>query len=653
MWRPGNWSSGQPGSAAAGANGGAMPQASANRRRPQLPPRSTSLTAPSNVSTVSLQGQRSRKGTPVPPAGLKNPLEVLSGILGAPINSEDVGETEDPENTRPSSIDAEIEFGSMSLEDFVDQPDMDDNPTPTKPNEQSVEEYEQEKDKFHDLHRSIKACDEVLKSVESYLSSFQIDLGLVSAEIETLQTRSQALNRKLENRKTVEQLLGPIVEDIALAPHVVRKITEGEVNDGWVRALQETELKIKSIQTRDPATIKAIQDVKPELDRLTNKAIERIREYFVTRIKALRVPNTNAQHIHQNGFLKMKELFDFMANHNVLLADEIGQAYINTMRWYYHSHFQRYHKALEKLKLHMIEKYDALGHEDLSKRGALMPSLKSAHAIARDPFSLGRRIETLRNREHPALKASAAEEDKSFHYIEVPFRHFNYALMENASAEYTFITEFFSYKSYEQASNMFQQIFSPTFTLGQTYTKSLIEPNMDAIGVLLCVRLNNQFAFELQRRRVPAVDGYINATNMLLWPRFQIVMDSHCESLRKHHATGGMGGGRSAMAGDNKQSTAPHLLTQRFGQFMHAILALSSEAGDDEPTANSLGRLRGDFEGFLTRLGNVMTDGRKKERFLFNNYSLVLTIISDTDGKLASEQKEHFEAMKRAFKEQE
>ena len=65
----------------------------------------------------------------------------------------------------------------------------------------------------------------------------------------------------------------------------------------------------------------------------------------------------------------MKELFDFMANHNVLLADEIGQAYINTMRWYYHSHFQRYHKALEKLKLHMIEKYDALGHEDLSKRG--------------------------------------------------------------------------------------------------------------------------------------------------------------------------------------------------------------------------------------------------------------------------------------------
>lgn len=63
------------------------------------------------------------------------------------------------------------------------------------------------------------------------------------------------------------------MDDIALAPHVVRKITEGEVNESWVRALQEVELKIKSIEIRDPAAIKAIQDVKPELERLTNKVL--------------------------------------------------------------------------------------------------------------------------------------------------------------------------------------------------------------------------------------------------------------------------------------------------------------------------------------------------------------------------------------------
>ena len=98
------------------------------------------------------------------------------------------------------------------------------------------------------------------------------------------------------------------------------------------------------------------------------KVIERAREYFVTRIKALRVPNTNAQHIQQHGFLRMKDLFLFMANRSTKLTDEIAQAYINTMRWYYLSHFQRYHKVLEKLKIHRMEKYDTLGHEDLTKR---------------------------------------------------------------------------------------------------------------------------------------------------------------------------------------------------------------------------------------------------------------------------------------------
>lgn len=294
----------------------------------------------------------------------------------------------------------------------------------------------------------------------------------------------------------------------------------------------------------------------------------------------------------------MKELFVFMAVHHKPLADEIAQAYVYTMRWYYLSHFQRYHRSLDKMKLHIMDKNDTLGHEESARRSksrkflicnrdwlrldVLIPSLKSTPASTHDPYNLGRRIETLRNREHPPIKAYTVDEDKSTHYLEVPFRHFNYALIENASAEYTFITDFFSYKSYEQASQMFHQIYDPAFSLAQTYTKSLVESSLDALGILLCVRLNQQFAFELQRRRVPVVDSYINATNMLLWPRFQIIMDAHCESLRKLKPSPGTG----PTADGQKQSTAPHMFTQKFGLFMHSILALSAEAGDDEPTAN-------------------------------------------------------------------
>lgn len=67
----------------------------------------------------------------------------------------------------------------------------------------------------------------------------------------------------------------------------------------------------------------------------------------------------------------MKELFLFMAHHSIQLTDEIAQAYVNTMRWYYLSHFQRYHRSLEKLKMHVMEKYDTLGQEDSTKRSGL------------------------------------------------------------------------------------------------------------------------------------------------------------------------------------------------------------------------------------------------------------------------------------------
>lgn len=113
----------------------------------------------------------------------------------------------------------------------------------------------------------------MLKSVESYLTSFQTDLGAVSAEIETLQSRSTALNTKLENRKTVEKLLGPAVEEISIPPASVRKIVDGPIDDGWTKALQEVEKRAKVIEEKlkGPTSIKAAEDLKPLVANLIDK----------------------------------------------------------------------------------------------------------------------------------------------------------------------------------------------------------------------------------------------------------------------------------------------------------------------------------------------------------------------------------------------
>ena len=251
-----------------------------------------------------------------------------------------------------------------------------------------------------------------------------------------------------------------------------------------------------------------------------------------------------------------------------------------------------------------------------------------------------------------AVGSYLAEDSKITHHIETPFYNFNLALVDNASAEYSFLTAFFSANSFHQVSRQFATIFDPTFSLGQSLTKQLVETSYDCLGILICVRLNQHFAFELQRRKVPVADGYINGTNMLLWPRFQLAMDNHCESVgRAASAISGrsavsalsLTGGADAAA---RQSTAPHVMTQRFGQFLQGILALSSDAGDEEPVGNSLSRLTAEVEAFLTKVAKALGAGGKRERFLANNYSLVLTIIGDTRGRLADEQREHFESLK-------
>jgi hypothetical protein len=130
-----------------------------------------------------------------------------------------------------------------------------------------------DKNKFEDLHRSIRACDDVLNSVEINLTSFQNDLAMVSAEIETLQARSTALSIRLENRKTVEAGLGPIVEEISVSPAVVKKIVDGPIDEGWVRALAEVEKRSKAMDARskEQRNILGINDLRPLLENLISK----------------------------------------------------------------------------------------------------------------------------------------------------------------------------------------------------------------------------------------------------------------------------------------------------------------------------------------------------------------------------------------------
>ena len=131
------------------------------------------------------------------------------------------------------------------------------------------------------------------------------------------------------------------------------------------------------------------------------------------RIRSLRVPNSNIQVIQQTTMLRYRALFHFMLEHHPQLANEIKQAYLNTMKWYYHHHFDRFKRVLEKVRVE--SKIDMLGDE--SRKSGLFSNNKPGLGSlpVNDPFHLGDRVEILKG-DNEVVSMQAKDLDRAVYF---------------------------------------------------------------------------------------------------------------------------------------------------------------------------------------------------------------------------------------------
>ncbi|KAL9081702.1 MAG: hypothetical protein Q9159_007121 [Coniocarpon cinnabarinum] len=683
MWALDRFSTHSTPAASPGRNS-PTPRRSLQIQRPGLAPRTSSLSLYSNTShsnlpstaRTSVSSGLKNQIYSAPPEDVEDPLAAFERLVGTTLSNIEIPREADGRRLEPKELTQEIDFCGQSLEEFVlheERPTSDDSAehvfTEAAYSSAPIVQFESERTRLEDLHRSIEEADVVLQSVEKHLASFQADLSKVSSEIESLQTRSTSLNAKLESRRSVEKLLSPHVEQIALSPDVVKKIAEGPIDETWTKALQELQARAQALKSsKEGEQSRAATDLRPLVDSLSTRAVERIRDYFAAKIKGMRSPNINAQVLQQNDFARFKSLFAFLAEREPKLSEEILQAYVNTMRWYYGTHFTRYRDALSRLRVYTTDKTEILGED--STKAAQARSSNTTTLPTPDLFNLARRIDILRHPMSTALPASTAEETKTATHLEVPFLHYSLALLDNASSEYLFLSSFLpttpsSPFTAQKISRALTAIFNPAFDVGTTLTKSLTSESYDALALLLCIRLTQHFAFTTQRRRIPTLDAYINATTLLLWPRFQQILDTHIDSLKRTTAslpsrasTSGGGAASAAFATlagtaqPSSASTAPHAITQRFANLLRGILALSADARDDEPVGSSIARLRECWEAWVAKMAQGFGAGekgrRERERFLQSNYGLVTAVLADGEvkGRLAEECRVHFEGVR-------
>ncbi|KAI9004736.1 Sac2 family-domain-containing protein [Gaertneriomyces semiglobifer] len=502
-------------------------------------------------------------------------------------------------------------------------------------------DYVKQSQNLVDLHQQIQSCDDILNKMELLMTGFQADLGNISGEIQTLQEQSQLMNIKLKNRMDVQQKMNTILDGVVISPDLIRKISEGEVNEFFLQHLAELNQKIGFVKSQQGRHIKAFGDIGPELERLRLKAAEKARDFLAKKIESLKAPNTNIAIIQQNVLLKYKGLYEFLVERSTDAAAEIRLLYATTIGSHYLSLFDRYIRSLQKLQNVIADKSDLIASEENTKRG--LPGLFGMKAQLKDKtnvFSFGDRVQVLTSSDPGIILPHFAEEQNLKFPFEAIFKSISRLLMDNACSEYLFALEFFVAprqkhgrlpKEVSWGASVFNDIFDSTLKLLQAHSKQYIDASFDAVGILLCIRLNNQNIRIMQKRRVPCLESYTNATNMMLWPRFQAIMDMHVESLKK----------ASPRALLPTKDIHPHYITRRYGEFAASILALN-HGYDDALLTNSLQRLRMEVEHLLMRMSGEFTAKKSRLAFLINNYDLVVSLLSEQSMPSFDQERRHF-----------
>ncbi|KAI8893007.1 Sac2 family-domain-containing protein [Globomyces pollinis-pini] len=484
------------------------------------------------------------------------------------------------------------------------------------------------------LYENIQEIDKLLQDMEVLLGGYRDDLKTMNHEISSIQDESKTLKLKLDNRKAAYKYSSELLDGIVISPDLIKKICEGEINEFFIQHLQELNSKMTYVVSNEDKQIKAFHDIGPELERLRIKAVDKIRDFLLKKIESLKIPNTNIALIQQNSLLKYKELFWFLMERYTPVGVEIHANYINVVNNYFLSSFERYVKSLQKLQL-SSDKSELIGTVEGGRTGLFGGRQSLTNTV--NMYSLGSRLDLLTTTDSGIIVPHHAEEQNQRFTYEAIFKSITRLLLDNACSEYQFTLEFFidkNSKSPESVSQIFGEVFDPCLKYIQNVIRQHVDTTFDAIGLLMCIRINNQNIRMLQKRRLPCLDNFLNLINIVLWPKYQSIVGLHIDSLKKADP-------RKLITIKEPQ---PHYVVRRYAEFSASVLTLN-QGYEDALLINSLSRLRTELESLMYRLAAEFNDKKISLTFWINNIDLIQTILNEHKSSSFEQEKKYFEQL--------
>nr|CDS23076.1 vacuolar protein sorting associated protein 52 [Echinococcus granulosus] len=406
--------------------------------------------------------------------------------------------------------------------------------------------------------------------METILADFHRDLGNISSDIQDLQIRSMNMHQRLQNRQAVRGELSQFLSDMVIPDALIQHILLTPVTEQeFIENLHELDHKLKMIADQGVSEYPACQDIGSLLKKLKTKAVTRIREFLLEKIKVLRKPMANYQ-VPQSQLLRFRYFYAFLLIHERELAREVRGSYLFTMEKVYFAYFKTYASKLLKLQADStLEKDDLVGKKSdelnnwnqNSGPSSVVNVLQSSSATTNQStsrpgqFGLGGRAERLLTKEGlqaAILLPHAAAKNESKYLMEEVYRSINYALLDTACREYVFLGDFFlhsfsspvssskaSLTSEQAAASLFDKVFGRTLgTLETSVMPTLIQVGQyDLLGVLLSIQLTHSMISLMRERGVPVLDRYWFNQLDAMWSRVVDRMEAHIASLRSLDTT--------------------------------------------------------------------------------------------------------------------
>ena len=96
-------------------------------------------------------------------------------------------------------------------------------------------------------------------------------------------------------------------------------------------------MKDKSAQVVNSA---ALEEVRPEMEKLMFKVVSRARNYLISKLNNLRKPKSNFQIYQENVLLKLKPMIAFLREHSPDTYEELTNIYAEFMDDVYYTHLK-------------------------------------------------------------------------------------------------------------------------------------------------------------------------------------------------------------------------------------------------------------------------------------------------------------------------